>query len=53
MCSRYRYLVSAQTGKEEYDTSVEAEEGAAYATGSVLQGLRADLEGFVASFRVS
>ena len=35
-----------QTEKEEYDSSVKAEE-AAYATGSVFQGLRADLEGFV------
>jgi len=36
-----------QTGKEDYDSSVKAEE-AAYATKSVFQGLRADLEGFVA-----
>ena len=43
----------AQTGKDEYDSSVKAEEKAAYATGSVFQGLRADLEGFVASLRVN
>jgi hypothetical protein len=45
-------LSFAQTGKEEYDSSVKAEEEAAYATGSVFQGLRADLEGFVALLRV-
>jgi hypothetical protein len=45
-------LSFAQTGKEEYDSSVKAEEEAAYATGNVFQGLRADLEGFVASLRV-
>jgi hypothetical protein len=45
-------LSFTQTGKEEYDSSVKAEEEAAYATGSVFQGLRADLEGFVASLRV-
>jgi Protein of unknown function (DUF3684) len=44
-------LTSAQTGKDEYDASVKAEEKAAYATGSVFQGLRADLEGFVTSLR--
>jgi hypothetical protein len=43
-------LSFAQTGKEEYDSSVKEE--AAYAAGSVFQGLRADLEGFVASLRV-
>ena len=41
-------LSFAQTGKEDYDSSVKAEEEAAYATRSVFQGLRADLEGFVA-----
>ena len=46
-------LSSAQTGKEEYDLSVKAQEEAAYATGSVFQGLRADLEGFVASLKVN
>jgi hypothetical protein len=39
-------------GKDEYDSSVRAEEEAAY-TGSVFEGLRADLEGFVASLRVN
>ena len=52
MRSRYRFLFFAQTGKEEYDSSVKAEKEAAYTTGSVFQGLRADLEGFVASLRV-
>jgi hypothetical protein len=42
----------SQTGKDEYDASVKAEEKAAYATGSVFQGLRADLEGFVTLLRV-
>jgi hypothetical protein len=46
-------LSFSQTGKEEYDLSVRAEEEAAYAAGSVFQGLRADLEGFVASLRVN
>ena len=46
-------LTSAQTGKDEYDASVKAEEKAAYATGSVFQGLRADLEGLVTSLRVN
>jgi hypothetical protein len=46
-------LTFAQTGKDEYDSSVKAEEKAAYATGSVFQGLRADLEGFVVSLRVN
>ena len=41
-------LIFAQTGKDEYDSSVNAEEEAAHATGSVFQGLRADLEGLVA-----
>ena len=45
-------LSFAQTGEEEYELSVKAEEEAAYATGSVFQGLRADLEGFVVSLRV-
>jgi hypothetical protein len=45
-------LSFTQTGKEEYDSSVKAEDEGAYATGSVFQGLRADLEGFVASLRV-
>jgi Protein of unknown function (DUF3684) len=43
----------AKTGKDEYDSSVRAEEESAYTTGSVFQGLRADLEGFVASLRVN
>lgn len=42
--SRLRYEL-IYTGKDEYDSSVKAEERAAYATGSVFQGLRADLEG--------
>jgi hypothetical protein len=46
-------LTFAKTGKDEYDSSVRAEEEAEYATGSVFQGLRADLEGFVASLRVN
>ncbi|SRR6266567_3557505 len=46
-------LTSAQTGKDQYDSSVKEEEKAAYATGSVFQGLRADLEGFVTSLRVN
>jgi hypothetical protein len=45
-------LIFVQTGKEEYDSSVKAEEDVAYATGRVFQRLRADLEGFVASPRV-
>ena len=45
-------LTLAQTGKDAYDSSVKAEGRAAYATGSVFQGLRADLEGFVTSLRV-
>ena len=44
-------IVFAQTGKEEYDSSIETEV-AAHATESVFQGLLADLEGFVASLRV-
>ena len=46
-------LSSAQTGKEEYDSSVKAEEETAYATGTVFQGLRVDLEGFVALLKVN
>jgi hypothetical protein len=46
-------LILAKTGKDEYDSSVRAEEEAAYATGGVFQGLRADLEGFVVSLRVN
>ncbi|KAI9511382.1 hypothetical protein F5148DRAFT_1172037 [Russula earlei] len=42
--SRLRYEL-IYTGKDEYDSSVKAEEKATYATGSVFQGLRADLEG--------
>ena len=45
-------LSFVQTGKEEYDSCIKAEEEAAYPTGSVFQGLRADLEGFVTSLRV-
>ena len=52
MYSHYRFLFFSQTGKEEYDSSVKTEEEAAYATESVFQGLRADLEGFVASLGV-
>jgi hypothetical protein len=52
MISSKSVLTSEKTGKDEFDSSVKAEEKAAYATGSVFQGLRADLEGFVASFRV-
>ncbi|KAI0313421.1 hypothetical protein OF83DRAFT_1175689 [Amylostereum chailletii] len=33
------------TGKDEYDASVKAEEKVKFATGSVFQGLRADLDG--------
>ncbi len=44
-------LTFSQTGKDEYDSSVKAEEKVAFATGSVFQGLRADLEGFVAPLR--
>ncbi|KAA1478156.1 hypothetical protein DENSPDRAFT_659742 [Dentipellis sp. KUC8613] len=33
------------TGKDEYDASVKAEEKVPFATGSVFQGLRADLDG--------
>ena len=43
----------SQTGKDEYDAIVKAEETTAYAAGSVFQGLRADLEGFVALLRVT
>jgi hypothetical protein len=46
-------LSLVQTGKDEWDSSVKAEEEAAYATGSVFQGLRADLEGFVSSHSVN
>jgi hypothetical protein len=46
-------LSFSQTGKEEYDSSVKEEEETAHATGSVFQGLRADLEGFVTSLRVN
>ncbi len=46
-------LTVVQTGKEEYDLGVKAEEEAAYSTGSVFQELRADLEGFVASLSVN
>ncbi|KAI0252773.1 hypothetical protein BJV78DRAFT_1198868 [Lactifluus subvellereus] len=42
--SRLRYEL-IYTGKDEYDSSVRAEEKTAHATGSVFQGLRADLEG--------
>ncbi|KAI0299353.1 hypothetical protein B0F90DRAFT_1810632 [Multifurca ochricompacta] len=42
--SRLRYEL-IYTGKDEYDASVKAEEKAAFAAGSVFQGLRADLEG--------
>ncbi|KAN0125288.1 Protein of unknown function (DUF3684) domain containing protein [Lactarius tabidus] len=42
--SRIRYEL-IYTGKDEYDASVKAEERTAYTTGSVFQGLRADLEG--------
>ncbi|KAH9039973.1 hypothetical protein EDB84DRAFT_1476646 [Lactarius hengduanensis] len=42
--SRLRYEL-IYTGKDEYDSSVRAEERTTYATGSVFQGLRADLEG--------
>ena len=48
MVSSISVLSLSQTGKEEYDSSVNAEEDAAYATGSVFQGLRVDLEAFVA-----
>jgi Protein of unknown function (DUF3684) len=48
MCS-----YSVQTGMDEYDSSVRAEGEATYATGSVFQGLRADLEGFVALLGVN
>ena len=47
MISRSVLRIS-QMGKEEYDLSVNAEEEASYATRSVFQMLRADLEGFVA-----
>jgi hypothetical protein len=40
-------------GKDEYDTFVKAEEEAALTTGSVFQGLRIDLEGFVAWLRAT
>ncbi len=39
--------------KDEYDSSIKAEEDAAHGTGSVFQGLRADLEGFVPLLRVN
>ncbi|KAH9061937.1 hypothetical protein EDB87DRAFT_1674160 [Lactarius vividus] len=42
--SRLRYEMTYME-KDEYDSSVKAEERAAYATGSVFRGLRADLEG--------
>jgi hypothetical protein len=36
-----------QTAKDEYDKSKKEDELHAYATGSIFQGLRADLEGYV------
>lgn len=38
-------LVRMQTGKDEYEASVQAENKIQFATGSVFQGLRADLTG--------
>jgi hypothetical protein len=51
MCSQ-SVLSFSQTGKEDYDSSIKVEEEAAYAIGSVFQGLQADLEGFVASLSI-
>ncbi|KAH8981254.1 hypothetical protein EDB83DRAFT_1390074 [Lactarius deliciosus] len=42
--SRLRYELTYME-KDQYDSSVKAEERAAHATGSVFRGLRADLEG--------
>ncbi|KAH9061942.1 hypothetical protein EDB87DRAFT_1682606 [Lactarius vividus] len=50
--SRLRYQLTYME-KDEYDSSVKAEERATHATGSVFRGLRADLEGQVASFGIS
>jgi len=38
-------VMVAQTGKEEYDLSLEEESKQPEATGSIFQGLRADIEG--------
>jgi hypothetical protein len=46
-------LTLAQTGKDEYDSSIKVGQEAAYPIRSVFQGLRADLEGFVAPLRVN
>lgn len=46
-----RVINLAKTGKDEYDSSIRAEEEAGH-TGSVFQRLRADLEGFVTSLRI-
>ncbi|KAH8983017.1 hypothetical protein EDB92DRAFT_1804081, partial [Lactarius akahatsu] len=46
--SRLRYELTYME-KDQYDSSVKAEERAAHATGSVFRGLRADLEGQVAT----
>jgi hypothetical protein len=34
-----------KTAKDEYDASIKEDENQPFATGSVFQGLRADLEG--------
>jgi hypothetical protein len=46
-------LIFGQMGKHEYDANFNTEEKVAYATESVFQGLRADVEGFVVSLRVT
>lgn len=43
------YLV-LQTGKEEYDSSKKEEAQSPLATGSVFQGLRADIDGYLIQF---
>ncbi|KAI0060543.1 hypothetical protein BV25DRAFT_1908367 [Artomyces pyxidatus] len=42
--SKLRYEL-IYTGKDQYDVSIKAEEKVRFATGSVFQGLRADLDG--------
>jgi hypothetical protein len=38
-------FLSFKTAKEEYDASIKEDEKQPFATGSVFQGLRADLDG--------
>jgi hypothetical protein len=38
-------LIGVKTAKDEYDASVKEDEKQSFATGSIFQGLRADLNG--------